>query len=283
MKNDMNYEKSRMRRKVAVTIKYFILIGWSVTTIFPFLWTINNSFRDNDQIYGHPFSMPTRWRFDNYSVVWTSADVGRNFFNSLLYSTISTALTLLLAAMTAYVLARVVNSLALYTYFILGIMIPIHAVIIPLFVSIRTLGLMNTRWALMLAYTVGHLSFSIFVLVGFMKGIPKELEESALIDGCGRARTFFSIILPVSKPGLATVGTFAYLGCWNDFLLGLLFAVSPHLRTLNLACFNLRGLYVSEQGLISAGLVVLIVPVTIMYILFQEQVIKGLTAGAVKG
>jgi raffinose/stachyose/melibiose transport system permease protein len=142
---------------------------------------------------------------------------------------------------------------------------------------------MNTRAALILAYVVGNLSISIFILVSFLKTIPKDFEDAAMIDGCSRTRTFFMIILPIARAGLATVGIFAFLGCWNDFLLPLLLAVSPQLRTLNLACFNLRSQYIADFGLVCAGLVILIVPVTIIYILFQENVIKGLTAGAIKG
>ena len=115
-----------------------------------------------------------------------------------------------------------------------------------------------------------------------MKTIPSEMEEAATIDGSGRFRTFFQIILPMAKPGLATIGTFAFINSWNDLLLALVMIAGPQLKTINLACYNLRGQYIQNYGLITAGLVMMIVPVVVIYILFQEQVVKGITAGAVK-
>jgi len=157
-------------------------------------------------------------------------------------------------------------------------MIPIHAVIIPMLMILRRLGLVNTRLGIILAYTVAELSFSIFILVAFMKTIPREIEEAAQIDGSSRLRTFFQIILPISKPGLATIGTFAFINSWNDLLLALVITSGPKLSTLNLACFNLRGLYVQHYGLITAGLMIMMIPVIVIYIFFQEQLVKGITA-----
>jgi sugar permease (fragment) len=184
--------------------------------------------------------------------------------------------------MASYILARVWTSKILYNFFTLGIMIPIHAVIIPMLMILRRLGLVNTRLGIILAYTVAELSFSIFILVAFMKTIPREIEEAAQIDGSSRLRTFFQIILPISKPGLATIGTFAFINSWNDLLLALVITSGPKLSTLNLACFNLRGLYVQHYGLITAGLMIMMIPVIVIYIFFQEQLVKGITAGAVK-
>jgi raffinose/stachyose/melibiose transport system permease protein len=283
MTDSVDLRKRIAAAKAAGVLKYGVLIVYSITALYPFIWILISSLKNNNEIFGQPFSLPAVWLFSNFPKAWFAADVVRTLFNSLYYSTVSVFLTLLFSAMAAYVIARILKSLLLYTFFILGIMIPIHAIIIPFFIQVKQIGLMNTRAALILAYVVGNLSISIFILVSFLKTIPKDFEDAAMIDGCSRTRTFFMIILPIARAGLATVGIFAFLGCWNDFLLPLLLAVSPQLRTLNLACFNLRSQYIADFGLVCAGLVILIVPVTIIYILFQENVIKGLTAGAIKG
>lgn len=281
----MKVIKANNNRKdrIAAAVKYAILILFSLTTIYPFIWVGISSLKADHEIFGNPFGLPTKWMFSNYKEAWIGAQVGQSFLNSMFYSIVSVAVVLLLSSMTSYVLARVRPNKLLYLFFTLGIMIPIHSVIIPLIISLRNLGLVNTRPGIILAYVVSNLSFSIFVLVAFMRTLPKDVEDAAMIDGCKRIRMFFSIILPISKPALATIGTFAFLNSWNDLLLALVITSSPFLRTLNLSCYNLRAQYVQRYALITAGLMILIIPVSIMYMIFQEQVIKGMTAGAIKG
>jgi sugar permease (fragment) len=262
--------------------KYFILISATITCLIPFLWVVLSSVKSDSEVYGNSFGLPKEWIWSNYVEAWKGAQVAVSFFNSLFYSFASVALLILVAAMASYIIARVWTNKLLYNFFAIGIMIPIHAIIIPMLIIFRKLVLVNTRPGIIIAYTVAELSFSIFVLVAFMKTIPREIEEAAQIDGSSKIRTFFQIIMPISKPGLATIGTFAFINSWNDLLLALVLTSSPMLKTLNLACFNLRGLYVQRYGLISAGLMIMIIPVVIIYIIFQEQVVKGITAGAVK-
>lgn len=269
--------------RISSVLKFTFLSIYAAATISPFIWVLISSLKTDNEIYANPFGLPAKLIFKNYKEAWVGAQVGQSFFNSLLYSVLSVVCVILLASMTSYVLARVRPSKWMYLFFTLGIMVPVHSVIIPLLIFLRSLGMVNTRPGIILAYIVSNLSFSIFVLVAFMRTLPKDVEEAARIDGCKRVRMFFSIIIPISKPGLATIGTFAFLNSWNDLLLSMVLTSSPHLRTLNLSCFNLRGQYVQRYALICAGLVVLIIPVSIMYMLFQEQVIKGMTAGAVKG
>lgn len=270
-------------RKTITAIKYIFLIFWGIGTLFPFLWILNNSLRDNSQILGRPFLLPNPLVIQNYFTVLGSGRIPLNFLNSLIYSACATLVTLLISCMASYAIIRIFKSNFLFIYFIAGFMIPIHAVIIPMFIEMKILGVLNTRLALILLYIAGNIGFSIFVLSGFIKTIPLALEEAAIIDGASKSTVFFRIILPLCKPGLATVGTFVFLGCWNDFLGALLFASKPELATLNLAVFSFRGLYQVDYGPMNACIVLLIIPVVIIYILFQEQVIKGLSAGALKG
>ena len=270
MKTVEQYKKGVSLHPVTA-LKYLALTLAGFSCILPFVWVALSSVKPDREIYSNSFGLPKVWVWSNYKDAWKGAQVATSFLNSIFYSFTSVALLILVAAMASYILARVWTGKILYNFFALGIMIPIHAVIIPMLMILRRLGLVNTRLGIILAYTVAELSFSIFILVAFMKTIPKEIEEAAQIDGSSRLRTFFQIILPISKPGLATIGTFAFINSWNDLLLALVITSGPKLSTLNLACFNLRGLYVQHYGLITAGLMIMMIPVIVIYIFFQEQ------------
>jgi ABC-type glycerol-3-phosphate transport system permease component len=162
-------------------------------------------------------------------------------------------------------------------------MVPMQALIIPLNIVLNNFGILNTRAGLIAAFVTSNISFSIFIISAFMRGIPHELEEAASLDGCTRAQTFFWIIVPISKAALATAGTFVFINCWNDLLLSMTILQSSNLLTLNLAVYNLHGEFVTDFGEVTAGIVMLIIPAMIMYLIFQEQIIKGITSGAVKG
>jgi raffinose/stachyose/melibiose transport system permease protein len=273
------------RGRVFVTIRHVVLAIWCLMALYPVVWTFLNAFRDNNQIYANPFALPGPFIWKNFAKAFKGAQLAITFPNSLIYAALTVVVTVLLASMTAFYLSKFTKKgTLLYTYFIIGIMVPAQALLIPLFVTMRNLGLLNTRVGIVIIYIVTNISFAIFVLTGFMrKGIPDDLIEAAVIDGCGPLRIFFSIGLPLTRSGIATVGTFVFLGVWNEFLFALVMLANPLLRTLNLSVFMLRGQYSSDQGLMAAGAVVLIAPAILMYAVFQEQVVKGLTAGAVKG
>jgi len=283
---DNSYSKvsnNKFKDTFFLILKYIILVFYAVLALFPFLWVLTNSFRSNNEIFAAPFAIPKSFKISNFTNAWSTANIGTYFVNSVLISVLAVGVMLILASMASYALARLIPSEGLYTYFTLGIMIPIHAMLIPTFMMLRQAHLLNTRPGLAIVYCAANLSLSIFILVGFMKGLPKELEEAALVDGANIFTIFFKIILPISKPGIATVGTLAFLNTWNDFLYAQVLISSPELKTLTQGIANLKGQYGTDYGLMSAGLVITIIPVTIIYILFQEQVVKGMTAGAVKG
>ncbi|MGD0726460.1 MAG: carbohydrate ABC transporter permease [Spirochaetia bacterium] len=273
------------RQRAFVTLRHIVLAFWCLAALYPVIWTFLNSFRDNNQIYADPFSLPGPIIWKNFARAFQGAHLAITIPNSLIYAALTVVATVFLAAMTAFYLSKFTKTgTMLYTYFIIGIMVPAQALLIPLFVTMRNMGLLNSRLGIIIVYIVTNLSFAIFVLTGFMrKGIPDDLIEAAVIDGCGPIRVFLSIAFPLTRSGIATVGTFVFLGVWNEFLFALVMLANPLLRTLNLSVFMLRGQYSSDQGLMAAGAVVLIAPAILMYALFQEQVVKGLTAGAVKG
>ncbi len=272
-----------LKYKIQGTIKYVFLLLVSVTSLYPFVWVLITSLKDNNDIYGNSFGLPSIFRWENYSEAWKGANAGRAFFNSLFVCLITLVILAVITSMGSYILTRVAKSKLLSTYFSLGLMIPIHALLIPSVLIFKYLKLTDNLFSLILVYTAVNISFSMFIMNGFLKGIPKEIDEAATIDGCGKARVFFQILLPIAKPGLATVATLAFLNCWNDLLLGLVVISTPAKRTLSVAISVLKGSYLTQYGLLCAGFAISIAPVVIMYLLFQKQVITGMTAGAVKG
>lgn len=269
--------------RLAALCKYLFLVLAAVVCLYPFLWVVLSSLKDNSEIYKDPFGIPASPMFENYAKAWKGAEVGRNFLNSMTVCLATLAVLVIITAMGSYILTRVKKSVILDTYFSLGIMIPIHALLIPSVLIFKNLRLTDSLFSLVIMYAAVNVSFSMFIMNGFMKGIPKELDEAATIDGCGKGQIFFRIILPVAKPGIATVATLAFLNCWNDLLMGLVLISSPQKKTLALAISALKGSYATQYGLLCAGFVISIVPVMFMYLLFQKQVIAGMTAGAVKG
>ncbi|MCC2253760.1 carbohydrate ABC transporter permease [Ruminococcus sp. CLA-AA-H200] len=268
---------------VKSAVKYIILTAVAVICLYPFLWVVISSLKDNTEIYGKPFALPEAPKFSNYVEAWTGADVARNFANSMLVCVTTLVILIVITSMGSYILTRVRKSRILDLYFSLGIMIPIHALLIPSVLIFKNLHLTDNLLSLVIMYTAVNISFSMFIMNGFMKNIPSELDEAATIDGCGRAQIFWYVILPVAKPGIATVATLAFLNCWNDLLMGLVLISSPEKKTLSLAISALKGSYATQYGLLCAGFVISIIPVVIMYLLFQKQVVAGMTAGAVKG
>jgi len=263
--------------------KYLVAGAWALLALFPFLWIFLNSFKSNEEIYASPFRLPESFSFKNFQEAWLTAKIGTYFFNSILVAFGSVLVLALIAAMVSYYVSRISPNKLLYTFFTLGIMIPYHAMLIPTFIMLRNVDLLNSRFGLALVYCAVNLALSVFILVGFMKGIPIDIEEAAVIDGATVYRTFFEIILPIAKPGIATILTLSFLNAWNEFLFAQVLISNPVFKTLTQGILSLRGQYATDYGLMSAGLVITIIPVVIIYIFFQEQVVKGMTAGAVKG
>lgn len=279
----MKFFHKTLQYQVATIIKYIFLILWAVISLYPFLWVLISSFKDNNSIYGDPFGLPKIPAIENYAQVWKGADVGRNFLNSMVVCLTTLVILVVITSMGSYILTRVWRNGILSTYFSLGIMIPIHALLIPSVLIFKKMGLTDNLFALVLMYTATNVSFSMYIMNGFFESIPREMDEAATIDGCSRAQIFFRVVFPIAKPGIATVATLAFLNCWNDLLLSLVLISSPQKKTLSLAISALKGSYATRYGLLCAGFVISIIPVVIMYLLFQKQVIAGMTAGAVKG
>lgn len=264
-------------------IQWFILIVLAFTTIYPFIWLFLNSFKEQFEIFSNPFGLPKKWLITNLIGAWDKANINVSLFNSIFICFTAVILILVISAPASYVIARRWVSDKVYAFFTLGIMVSVHAVLIPTFSMLKKAGLYDTHLGLILVYTASNLALAIFILVGFMKGLPVELEEAATIDGCGYLKTFLKVILPISKPGLATVGILTFLNCWNEYLFAFVLIGTPAKKTLTQTIMGLQGQYNSNYAMLCAGLFISILPVLIIYVVLQENVIKGLTAGAVKG
>lgn len=270
-------------KKIGSYIKYLVLGVSTAATLFPFFWILLGSFKTTNEIYESPFKLPMHFLFSNYVTAWKDANIWIDFTNSALVSISTVAILLLVSAMASYILARIWKNFAMSTFFALGITVPYYAIIIPIFITMTKIGLYNSRIGLLLIYIVSNMPISIFILTGFMKGFPKEIEEAAWIDGASLSRTFFTIVLPLSKHGLATIGILAFMYSWNDFFIANVLISNPMLKTITQGIQNFQGAYQTNYGAMFAAMIIAILPVVIAYLIFQEQIIEGMTAGAVKG
>lgn len=275
-----------MRKALAgssTVLKHLFLIAYALLALIPFLWVVISSFKNNTGIFTSPFALPSAYDFTNYSNAWSIAKIGVFFANSLIISCSVVALQMLVVSMSTYALTRLLKSKVLLLLFSFGLMIPIHAMLIPNFLTIKNLGLMNSKLGIVLIYASGNIAFGTFLLSSFMRSLPAELDEAAMIDGASFPRIFFQILLPLCKPGLATIATFAFLHSWNEFLFASVVLTKESKMTIAEGLGFLKGEFVTDYGLLCAGLVFAIIPVVVIYIALQEQVVKGMTAGAVKG
>jgi len=266
----------------------FILILWTVLVIYPVAWTLLGALKDNQQVMlNKPWSLPEApLLWTNYSYVWETYHFGGYFLNSAVITAFSTLLALLLSATTAYVLARYrfTGSRILYSVYISSMMIPMILGLIPLFFLLNDLSLINTRTGLILVYSISALPFGIFVLTGFFKTLPRELEEASYMDGASHYSVFFQIMLPLARPGLISIGIMNVLNIWNEYILGTVFVNDPAKYTLpvGIAVMQAEMQYRTEWGPLFAGLVLSMIPVIVLYALFQRQITSGITAGAIK-
>ena len=264
---------------------HLVLLAWSLVVLFP-VWTmLINSIKPKREIFRSPFGFPSEITLDGYTTAWTAGRFDLYFRNSLIVSVASLLLILLLGSLAAYALAnwRSRFSNIMYIYFIAGLMIPIRLGTINLFLIIQSLGLTNNLLGLIPIYVAMGMPIATFVLTSFMRSVPVELSDAARIDGASELRVYWSVILPLVRPALATVTIFNLLPIWNDLWFPLIFIRNQELRTVTLGVSLLFGQYQTDWTRALAALSMAAVPVLITYLLMSSQFIKGLTAGAIKG
>lgn len=272
------------RALTAVFLGIFVL-----GVLLPLLWVLWSSLKTGDRILGSPWELPgtTGFHWENYGKAWSEAGIGHAFVNSLVVTLASLVVLLPISAMAAYVLAKYPfpGSKLVQTVFMGQMMIPHFLIIVPLFMLLSQLKLVDTMTGLTVVYVAYSLSFTIFVLGGFFEALPNELMEAAWIDGCSHNKTFWKVMMPLAKPGLVVVGIFVGIGLWNEYSLALVLMSKPENKTLPLGIANLTMTqqYQSDWGALFAGLVIVMLPVLAVYWVFRDKIHQAMLAGAIKG
>lgn len=265
-------------------LMYVLLIVAALIFAAPLVFTVLSSLKTKVEIFSEPFSLPAAVQWGNYAEAWTEANMSIYFLNSLIQSAATVIVLALVSTMASFVLARFdfkCNKF-LMLFFMLGMMVPMHTVLVPVSYLISALNLKNNIPALVLIYTAFSLPFSIIVVTSFMKGVNKSLEEAALIDGASYFQIYKNIMLPMTVPAISTISIFNFLSAWNNILFPLLFINNKDLKPIALGLLNFNGERGSDYGPLMAAIVITVAVPLILYLLFQEKVEGGLAAGAVK-
>jgi len=279
-------------RKFVRGAAYAALLLYALSIIYPMLWLLYTPLKEDSRIFLDPFALPdfSNLQWANFTHAWTDSRFSGYFANSAVITVTTVVLTTLISAMAAYALSRFAfrGARPLFFYFLAGMMIPLQLAIVPLFFQMKQMDLLNSRLGLMLVYIANGLPFGIFVLTGFFRSLPASLHEAALIDGAAEWRAFWSVMLPVAKPGLITVAIFTFLRTWNEYFMAFMFlsgkgAEASRTLPLGMANLTMASQYQSHWGIAFAGLVLMLLPVLVIYILLQRHLVSGVSAGAVKG
>ncbi len=294
--------------KASTVLIHVLLLVLVVINLFPLYWMMTFSLKDNDEIFGgylkddsgaiiydaneqkipverNMIGLPRTWRWNNYVRALNTGNMGRYFLNSLVVSALAILLTLLAAFMATYAMTRMVwkGRKMMNKFFMLGLTIPIHAALVPVFLILSRLKLLDTYTALVVPYAAFSLSMGILISIGFMGDIPYDLDEAAFLDGCNEWGTFGRIILPLMMPATATVGIYTFLQCWNELLFATIFVSKGQYVTLPVGVKQLVGQHTTDWGPVGAALAIATIPTMIVYVLLSRRIQEGFIAGAVKG
>lgn len=272
-------------RGLASTIKWLVLLFFLAIALLPLLWLVLGSFKTNLELQTSAFSLPASLHFDNYASAIKTASLPRLFLNSVIVAAGAVLLNLAVSAMAGFALSResFKGRDLVFTIVTAGVLIPIISFMVPYFWLITRIGLYDKLLSLILVYAAINLPVSVSLITSFMKAIPKELEEAAIIDGCGFNQRFTKVIFPLARSGLATAGTFCFIYAWNEFIMAMLFTSSLASRTIQLGIRFFATQFVTDYTGMFAAIVLSIIPSILVYVFLHNKIISGLTAGAVKG
>lgn len=275
----------KKKSKISTKIIYVFLSILAVIYLLPLLWVIYVSLKDDKTLFVSPWAMPEHLMFENYSFAWTAGRLGVATLNSAIVCGVTLILCLLVGSMAAFAIGRMRWKLsgAMMTYFLTGMMIPVHCILIPVFTRFSKLHLTNSLTGLILPYLTLSLPITIFIMTGFFQSLPNELFESACIDGCSIYRSFSHIALPLSRTGLFVTGLMTFVANWNELLLAMVFISDDSKKTLPVSLSKFVGPYNTNYSQMFAAIVIAIIPTIVVYCMFSNQIVDGLTAGAVKG
>lgn len=274
------------KRTVKETIVYVILGIWALINLFPVYWMFTFSLKSNTEIFGENVAgLPQEWLWSNYAKAMKVGNIFRYFLNSTLIAVVTIAIVMIVALMATFALTRFIwpGRKMMNSFLMLGLTIPIHASIVPIYVTLSRLHLLNSYVSLIIPYAAFSLAMAVLICTGFMEGIPMELDEAACIDGCGTFRIFFQIIVPLMKPAVATVSIYTFLQCWNELMFANIFVSDKAHKTLPVGIQALSGQYLTEWGPVGAAMVLATFPMLIFYIFFSKKIQDSFIAGAIKG
>ncbi len=271
---------------------FLLLAAYALWVIYPMIWVAYSSLKDDAAIYRDAFALPPLddLRTGNYVQAWRDARFGDYLFNSLWVTVVSVTGIVFLGAMAAYALARFHHPAGrgVFWLFLAGLMIPAQLAVVPLFFELQSIGLLNSRIGLIAVYIANGLPFAVFILAGFFRSLPRSLYEAAVIDGCSEFAAFWKVQLPLARPGLITVAIFQFIGVWKEYFFAFMLTsggVDDSARTLpmGLANLSIAAQYRGSYGSLFAGIVLVTIPILLVYLLLQRQIVKGVVAGAIKG
>lgn len=266
---------------------YFTLLTLlAIAQLFPLVWLFNYSLVKSGDMFGPDFlKFPNPPQWVNFVRAWTNGMILPYFINSVIVVSITVVFSVICSFMLAYACTRMTwkGRSLVYSFVMLGMMIPIHATLLPNFILFNKLNLLDTYWALIIPYTAFSLSFNTLIFTGFLKSIPQALEESAVIDGCGTWGVMFRIVAPITRPAMMTVGVMTFVGNWNEFIMANTFLSSDTYRTLPFSVIKFMGYYVSDYATQFACMALVALPTLLVYIFLNKYITEGATVGAVKG
>ena len=275
----------KKKSKISTKIIYVFLSILAVLYLLPLLWVVYVSFKDDKTLFVSPWALPEHLMIENYSFAWTAGKLGVATLNSAIVCGVTLLLCLLVGSMAAFAIGRMRWKLsgAMMTYFLTGMMIPVHCILIPVFTRFSKMHLTNSLTGLILPYLTLSLPITIFIMTGFFQSLPNELFESACIDGCSIYRSFTHIALPLARTGLFVTGLMTFVANWNELLLAMVFISDDNKKTLPVSLSKFVGPYNTNYSQMFAAIVIAIIPTIVVYCMFSNQIVDGLTAGAVKG
>ena len=265
-----------MKKTTINILRYTIFVTLLLVILLPLLFVLVSSFKSNDEIFLNPWGLPERFDPESYITIFVTNDMLRYLMNSIIYATITCVVVILASAMAAYAITRMKwkYSQLCMAYFLMGIMVPIHALLVPLYIAVARMGLPGTT-GLVLVYIASAIPTAIFILAGYLKGVPSELEEAAVIDGATVGVLFRKVILPILKPSIATVTILTFLGVWNDLILGLVFLFKDRTKTVQLFISQYSGANYTNYGNMLSSIVVAVFPMILVYTFMSEKLVNG--------
>jgi len=271
---------------VGKVLIYVVLGIWTIVNLFPIYWMFTFSLKGNDEIFGgNMMGLPRHWLWSNYSSAMKTGNMGLYFLNSAIVAVVTILIVLIASLMATFAITRLVwkGREMMNKFFMLGLTIPIHSSLLPVFLILKKLKMLDSYQSLFIPYAAFSLAMGILICSGFMGDIPKDLDEAATIDGCGTWRTFLLVIVPLMKPAVSTIGIYTFLQCWNELMFANTFITSSKYRTLPVGIQALSGQHTTDWGPIGAALVIATFPTLLVYIFLSKRIQDSFIAGAVKG